>query len=58
MGEVEEEGVLISLRPAQEEEAEEAEAGEVVEVGLLPERATMARWTLEKVERKISLQAD
>lgn len=47
MGEVEEAGVLISLRPAQEEE-EEAEVveEEAVEVGVPQERAMMVRWSL------------
>lgn len=47
MGEVEEAGVLISLRPAQEEE-EEAEVveEEAVEVGVPQERAMMVRWPL------------
>lgn len=47
MGEVEEAGVPISLRPAQEEEGEaevvEEEAGEV---GVPQERAMMVRLTL------------
>ena len=58
MGEVEEAGVLICPGPAQEEEEEEEEeAGveeveaEEVEVGVLPERATVVRLTLWRKSR-------
>ena len=55
MGEVEEAGVLICPGPAQEEEEEEAGVEEVeaeeVEVGVLPERATVVRLTLWRKSR-------